>query len=127
MNEFLRESTTPTHFLEKLCDEHDADVIMATHTGIHWRRQLGAGREFINVGVLGRPENDGDLRVGYTILTVNGGVDCEYVRIDYDYNALAREMREEGLPEEFIQTTVGGWWTTCLEVLPAKERRSGKY
>jgi hypothetical protein len=36
-------------------------------------------------------------------------------------------MREERLPEEFIETMLTGWWTTCLEVLPSKERRRGKY
>src|SRR5688500_7640968 len=34
MNEFLWESTTPTHVLNKLADEFDADVIVATHTGL---------------------------------------------------------------------------------------------
>ena len=26
---------------------------------------------------------------------------------------------------EFVETVLTGWWTTCLEVLPAKERRRG--
>ena len=34
-------------------------------------------------------------------------------------NALADEMRGEKLPAEFIETIETGWWTTCLEVLPA--------
>ena len=36
-------------------------------------------------------------------------------------------MRAERLPEEFVETVLTGWWTTCLEVLPAKERRRGKW
>jgi hypothetical protein len=36
-------------------------------------------------------------------------------------------MRDEKLPEEFVETVLTGWWTTCLEVLPAKERRRGKF
>src|SRR5438477_3720900 len=40
VNEFLWESTTPTHFLEHLCHAHDTDVILATHTGIKWHRPL---------------------------------------------------------------------------------------
>ena len=39
-NEFLWESTTPTHFLDKLAERHQADVLLATHTGIRWRREL---------------------------------------------------------------------------------------
>jgi len=34
-------------------------------------------------------------------------------------------MRKEKLPNEFIETILTGWWTTCLEVLPAKERIKG--
>jgi len=45
----------------------------------------------------------------------------------YDHAALAREMREEGIPEEFVATIETGWWTTCLEILPAKERARGKW
>src|SRR5262245_8734741 len=71
MNEFLWESTTSTQFLEHLCREHQADVILATHTGIKWQRELRgepggvSPRWFINVGVLGRPENDGRTNVWY--------------------------------------------------------------
>src|ERR1043166_3846785 len=68
MNEFLWESTCSTYFLESLCDEYDTDVILTTHTGIKWRRPLSRDRHFINVGVLGRPENDGRTNVWYTLL-----------------------------------------------------------
>lgn len=40
---------------------------------------------------------------------------------------LAREMRAEGIVEPFTETIETGWWTTCLEILPAKERSRGKY
>jgi hypothetical protein len=49
------------------------------------------------------------------------------VPVEYDYLRLAREMRDEGLPEEFVETVLTGWWTTCLEILPAKERRRGRF
>ncbi|MBW3599302.1 MAG: metallophosphoesterase, partial [Planctomycetes bacterium] len=128
-NEFLWESTTPTHFLDALARNYDADVIAATHTGIKWRREIGAGRHFVNVGVLGRPENDGRTNVWYTLLehSAADGFQAEFVPVDYDHRRLAREMREERLPEEFVETIESGWWTTCLEILPAKERRRGKW
>jgi hypothetical protein len=47
--------------------------------------------------------------------------------LDYDHQALAREMRAEELPEEFIETILTGWWTTCLEILPAKERAASRF
>jgi predicted phosphodiesterase len=126
-NEFLWESTCPTHFLEHLAREHDADVILATHTGIKWHRELPGGRHFVNVGVLGRPENDGRTNVWYALLEVGPGLKVEFVPVVYDHERLAREMRAEGLPEEFVETVLTGWWTTCLEVLPAKERWRGRY
>jgi predicted phosphodiesterase len=127
MNEFLWESTTPTHFLDRLARDHGADVILATHTGIKWHRRLPGDRHFVNAGVLGRPENDGRTNVWYALLEVNPGLTVEFVPVAYDHRRLAREMREEKLPEEFVETVLTGWWTTCLEVLPSKERRRGRF
>jgi predicted phosphodiesterase len=127
MNEFLWESTTPTHFLEYLAEAHQADVVLATHTGIKWHRRLSADRHFVNVGVLGRPENDGRTNVWYALLEARPELTVEYVPVEYDHERLAQEMRAERLPEEFIETVRTGWWTTCLEILPAKERRRGKW
>jgi hypothetical protein len=47
--------------------------------------------------------------------------------LEYDHDRLAREMRDERLPEEFVETVITGWWTTCLEILPAKERMRGRF
>ena len=131
VNEFLWESTTSTHFLEKLTDDYQADLILITHTGIKWQRELPSGRRVVNVGVLGRPENDGRTHVWYTMLTWSEGcgprVEVEFIPVHYDHHRLAEEMRAEGLPEEFIDTIQNGWWTTCLEILPSKERRRGRY
>jgi predicted phosphodiesterase len=127
MNEFLWESTTSAHFLDYLAAEYDTDVILTTHTGIKWHRPLTGGKHFINVGVLGRPENDGTTDVWYTLLDGARELRVEFVRVKYDHELLAREMVAEALPSEFVETVRTGWWTTCLEVLPAKERRRGRY
>lgn len=134
-NEFLWESTTSTAFLQRLAESHGADVIFATHTGLHWQRPLSGGRVFANVGVLGRPANDGTTRVWYAVADFperqaagdRPACAVEFVPIEYDHRRLAREMRAEKLPEEFVETILTGWWTTCMEVLPAKERRLGRY
>jgi len=133
-NEFLWESTTSTQFLGWLADEHEADVILATHTGLHWQRAVpssAGARLFANVGVLGRPANDGTPRVWYALLDVPESpavpATVDFVPVDYDHERLAAEMLDEGLPEEFVETIVTGWWTTCLEVLPARERSRGRF
>ncbi len=127
VNEFLWQSTTPLHFLDKLTTDFGADVILGTHTGMHWSRHWGDGKAYVNVGALGRPANDGRTEVWYAVLKADGRrLDVEFVPVRYDHQALAREMREEDLPEEFIETILTGWWTTCLEILPGKERAAGR-
>jgi len=142
MNEFLWESTTSDAFLNWLFQKYDTDVIVGTHTGLHWHREPSPGKHFINCGAIGRPSNDGQTTVVYTILSVDrmellnntlvdAGNPCclsvEFVRLVYDYERLAAEMTSEGLPDEFVETIRTGWWTTCNEILPAKERARGIY
>jgi hypothetical protein len=127
INEFLWRSTTPDAFLDKLFRDHDTDVIACTHTGLHWHKEIAGGHHLINAGVIGRPANDGRTNVWYALARfARGNVAVDFIPIDYDHHTLAREMREERLPSEFIETIETGWWTTCLEVLPAKER-GGRY
>jgi predicted phosphodiesterase len=127
-NEFLWETTAPDAFLESLCDQTGADVLLCTHTGLHWQRRLPSGRRVVNVGALGRPANDGRACVWYALLdTEDREAPFRFVPLPYDHPRLAREMREEKLPEEFVQTVFTGWWTTCLEILPAKERLRGRF
>jgi predicted phosphodiesterase len=137
-NEFLWESTTSSAFLEHLLQVHQADVILGTHTGIKWHRRLANDRHFINVGVLGRPQNEGAANVWYALISAEpspptplsggeGRLCVEFVPVHYDHVRLAAEMQAEGLAEEFGQTVLTGWWTTCLEILPAKERRRGRF
>ena len=141
INEFLWESTTSTAFLDHLAEAYEADVILATHTGLPWIRTLAGGRVFVNVGALGRPANDGRTEVWYALISPAdsrngagadsrngaGAVEVDLVPLAYDHLRLAAEMREERLPEEFVETILTGWWTTCLEVLPSKERRRGRF
>jgi hypothetical protein len=130
VNEFLWESTTPDPFLTRLFTDYEADIILCTHTGIHWQRQLSDGRRIVNVGAIGRPPNDGQTTVRYALLTIypeSSQVKCEMLPVVYDHERLAYEMRKEQLPEEFVETILTGWWTTCLEILPARERVRGRF
>ena len=126
-NEFLWESTTPTHFLQKLFRDYEADVILTTHTGIKWQRRMEDGKVFANVGVIGRPENNGSTNVWYSIVEFGPEPAIHYKPLEYDHHGLAAEMAEEKLPQEFIETIMTGWWTTCLEILPGKERARGRF
>lgn len=127
INEFLWHSTSPEPFLERMCADFDTDVIVCTHSGLHWHRELSNGKHVINAGVIGRPANDGRTNVWYALVEVTDRLSVEFMPVHYDHHALTREMRAERLPEEFIETIETGWWTTCLEVLPAKERAAGRW
>lgn len=128
INEFLFESTTSTPFLERLLEQEQADAVLCTHTGLPWHRRLPSGRDAVNVGVIGRPANDGRPDVRYAVLdSAEGELRVDLRRLAYDHDALADEMRSERLPEEFVETILTGWWTTCLEILPAKERSASRY
>jgi diadenosine tetraphosphatase ApaH/serine/threonine PP2A family protein phosphatase len=129
ISEFLWESTTPDGLVARLLDDVRAQVILCTHSGIKWHRRLGDGRHLVNVGVIGRPENDGTPRVWYTLLTAERGADLQvdFVPVAYDHETLAKEMEAEALPPEFVETVRTGWWTTCLEVLPGRERARGRF
>jgi predicted phosphodiesterase len=127
VNEFLWDSACSDAFLEWLCEAHAADVVLCSHSGLHWHRALPSGRHVINVGAIGRPANDGRTCVWYAAVTLGGEVQVEFRPVAYDHEALAREMEAEALPAEFIETIRTGWWTTCLENLPARERAAGRY
>lgn len=128
VNEFLWESTTPSRFIDHLCTTEGVDLIACTHTGIHWERRLEDGRGVVNVGAVGRPPNDGRTTVWYSLLEATAaGIENAFVPVHYDHERLARAMASEGLPPEFIQTIRTGWWTTCLEILPGRERMRGPF
>jgi predicted phosphodiesterase len=128
VNEFLFHSTAPVPFLEVLLDQNRCNGLLATHTGLHWHRRLPSGRDVVNVGVIGRPANDGQTHVWYSMVEAReDGLGVELVPLAYDHLGLAAEMRSEGLPEEFVETVLTGWWTTCLEILPARERAASRF
>jgi diadenosine tetraphosphatase ApaH/serine/threonine PP2A family protein phosphatase len=128
VNEFLWESTSSDHFLDFLMDEHDAEVLFVTHTGIPWLRELPDDRIVCNVGAIGRPANNGKTTVDYALVDItDNGIDISLQEVAYDHEQLAAEMEDEGLPEEFVETVLTGYWTTCVEIMPAKERARGIY
>jgi hypothetical protein len=93
-------------------------------------RELPGGELVVNVGAIGRPANNGRTSVDYAMVCFDeesAHFEVELVELPYEHEQLAAEMREEGLPEEFVETILTGWWTTCLEIMPAKERAEGPY
>ncbi len=113
-------------------DTSGADVVCATHSGLPWTRRIarsdGGETLVVNVGVLGRPANDGGTHVWYALLDVaDSTASAELVALDYDWRAQAASIRAAGLPEAFAATVETGWWETCLEIVPPVERSRGRF
>lgn len=126
INEFLWESAASDAFLDRLLRDAGADQLLCAHTGIHWQRFLTGGGRVVNAGAVGRPANDGRPEVWYAFFEPGADAAC-FVPVAYEHEGLAREMEDEDLPAEFVETIRTGWWTTCLEILPAKERARGRF
>ncbi len=124
MNEFLFESL-PDDFYRARLAETDADMIVCTHTGLPWTREVAPGKWIVNCGVLGRPANDGRQSVWFAEL--RAGTAPALHTLDYDWPAQAAEMAAAGLPAEFVTTIRQGWWACCYEILPPAEKARGKY
>lgn len=129
INDFLWESLSDDELRLRLdaCEDGRPDVLLCTHTGLHWQRVVD-GTLIVNVGAIGRPANDGTRDVRYAVLDLEGGeARAELVAVAYDWRAQAASMRAAGLPEPFAETIETGWWTTCLEVVPPRERSRGRF
>ena len=126
LNDFWWESLPEDQHALRV-QESGADLVLCTHSGLPWQKQVG-DTLVVNVGVLGRPANDGRLEVWYALVELDGGqVSAELVPLAYDWQAQAASMRAGGLPEAFVETVETGWWTTCLEIVPPYERSLGRY
>ncbi|THA27195.1 radical SAM protein [Streptomyces sp. RKND-216] len=126
LNDFWWESLPEDQHRQRT-EASGADVVLCTHSGMPWQRRIGDAL-VVNVGVVGKPANDGRREVWYAILDLGAGqARAELVPLAYDWRAQARSMREAGLPGIFAETIETGWWTTCLEILPPAERSRGRF
>jgi pyruvate-formate lyase-activating enzyme/diadenosine tetraphosphatase ApaH/serine/threonine PP2A family protein phosphatase len=126
-NDFLWESLPDEELAERV-RRSGAQLLLCTHTGIAWERSV-QGTRIVNVGAAGRPANDGRREVAYAVIDLAGGVieHVELVALTYDWRAQAASMRAAALPEPFVETIETGWWTTCLEIVPPRERARGAF
>jgi putative phosphoesterase len=104
VNEYLFDDK-PAKTFERIAAGAECDVLVFGHTHRPWVREYG-GVLFVNCGSVGKPK-DGDARAGFAVLGSNSnGVDVEIVRVAYDAEGVAAEMREVGLPEELASKLV---------------------
>jgi predicted phosphodiesterase len=126
LNDYWWESLPESEHRRRV-DASGADVIACTHSGLPWTKRVGRTL-VVNVGVIGRPANDGDTHVWYALVELGDGLaTAQLIRLAYDWETHARSLEKVGFPAAFATTTRTGWWTTCLEVLPIAERSRGRF
>ncbi|MGH9155675.1 MAG: metallophosphoesterase family protein, partial [Acidimicrobiales bacterium] len=103
LNDFFWESL-PEAEIRRRVRASGADVVLCTHSGLPWQRRVD-GTLVVNVGVIGRPANDGRRELWYAVLDIaDGRAVAELVPLVYDWAAQAASMRAAGLPEAFTET-----------------------
>jgi putative phosphoesterase len=99
VNEYLFEDK-PTRTFERIAAGADCNVLVFGHTHRPWIHEYG-GVVFVNCGSVGKPK-DGDPRAAYALLELDRDrVVAGIERVDYDAEAVAREVTAAGLPGEY--------------------------
>jgi predicted phosphodiesterase len=105
VNEYLFEDK-PARLYERLAGAEDADALVFGHTHKPWMHEFG-GVLFANCGSVGKPK-DGDRRGAFAVLELDaaGHLRARVERVDYDAEAVAREVAAAGLPAEYADKLV---------------------
>jgi len=104
VNEYLFEDKPASLYARLAAAERDP-VLVFGHTHKPWAHSYG-GVLFVNCGSVGKSK-DGDPRGAFAILQpAKDTVEVTIERVDYDADAVAREVRRVGLPGECAEELV---------------------
>ena len=96
---------TPTEHLEELAQTANADIVIVGHSHEQFQREAG-GACFVNPGSVGR-QGDGNPQTAYAMLSFDP-FKVELIRLAYDVESAADNLRKNGLPECFAQMLLEG-------------------
>ena len=104
VNEYLF-ADKPARTFERIAAGADCDVLVFGHTHRPWVAEYG-GVLFVNCGSVGKPK-DGDPRPSFAVVEMAGDdFTATIERVEYDAEAVAREVAAAGLPAEFADKLV---------------------
>jgi putative phosphoesterase len=104
VNEYLF-ADKPARTFERIAAGAACDVLVFGHTHQPWVETYG-GVLFVNCGSVGKPK-DGDPRAAFAVLRLaDGEVVADIERVEYDAEAVAREVADVGLPSEYAEKLV---------------------
>ena len=87
--------------------------IIAGHSGIPFQREMSRGR-WINAGVIGMPAHDGHQETCFATLEKG---EVTFHPLAYDANRAAARMKAAGLPPDYAQSLLSGYWPS-EDILP---------
>jgi putative phosphoesterase len=85
--------------------KYDVDVIVIGHTHIPLIKKTKQGL-LLNPGSVGQPR-DGDNKASFALLNT-ATMEVEIVRVAYDIDEIARDIKQKGLPEFFAERLYKG-------------------
>ena len=91
----------------------EVDTFISGHSGIAFERSI-SGKQWVNAGALGLPQNDGDTRTSFVVIK-GGRLTVE--RLDYDFERTASRMEDVGLTQGYDEALRSGFWPS-EDVLP---------
>ncbi len=122
MSEFVFKSSDPTKKYQDVLGI-DTDCVIGGHCGIPFGQQI-SDRYWVNTGVIGMPANDGSQNGWYILLKpeVNTGeVTISWHRLEFDYTAAAKAMKNGGLGSAYHDALLSGLWPS-MDILPEVEK-----
>ncbi|WP_432663872.1 metallophosphoesterase family protein [Wukongibacter baidiensis] len=98
-NEYLYEGSTE---LDEIGEIIDVDVMACGHTHKAYH-EIVNGIHMINSGTVGRPK-DGSPDITYMIIDItDNNIETEMVKLEYDYEAVAKAIEDSDLPNEMAE------------------------
>ena len=122
ISKFLWSTSAEEEFRREISAfEGSFDCIFAAHSGIAFERRFDAW-DWVNVGAIGMPENDGDPNTRFVLLQ-NGKVSIK--RLAYDFESAAKSMEAAGLTQGYETALRTGYWPS-EDVLPIELRKQSR-
>ena len=100
----------------------ETDVMIGGHCGIPFGQSINDAY-WLNAGVIGMPANDGSNNGWYMTLeeTQDNSVDADWHTLEFDFQASARDMRNQAMGPEYHDALLSGLWPS-MDVLPDQEK-----
>lgn len=98
-NEYLYEDSTE---LDEIGEITEVDIMACGHTHMAYHKIVN-GIHMINSGTVGRPK-EGNPDITYMIINITEkNVDTEMVKLEYDYETVAKAIENSSLPNEMAE------------------------